>query len=162
MARDERAHARSTDPETSHKAAAAITPHLSELQREIGERWCARGVMGATDLEIAIEMGRTDVSTVRSRRNELADQNIIVDSGMRRTTGSSRRQRIVWRHRDHHPNPGPIRPPSKPVTDDERDEARAMATSLDCSARQMRSEGRTLFADELGRAAELMRKLLKR
>lgn len=87
------AHARNTDPDTSHEAAESISPRLRELQRKV--------LMFAYDYPdgfIDPELNRrfdTHGSTYRTRRAELVEQGLIRDSGERRTDGGTRRH-IIW------------------------------------------------------------------
>ena len=40
-------------------------------------------------------------STYRSRRAELADRGVIIDTGRRKQRGEGGRNHIVWMHRDY-------------------------------------------------------------
>lgn len=99
IARRTRARARSTDPGTSHEAAASVGD-LTEAQQKV--------------LEIITEHPRTDeeiyavvvargiqmsVSGTRTRRSELVDAGLVEDSGQRKMTSAGRRT-IVWRATD--------------------------------------------------------------
>lgn len=108
------AHARRDDPQTSHEAAAAITPGLGELQAEVERYALAAGPIGFTDAAMSEALDDPS-STYRTRRSELTDKGIILDSGRRAKHGESDRNRIVWVHRsfmpeqpadDWLPNPG--------------------------------------------------------
>jgi hypothetical protein len=149
------AHARNTDPDTSHEAAAAVTPGLRELQIVVARHAKRCGERGFTDLEMEEALGDSG-STYRTRRSELTARNVILDSGRRRTHGESGRQRIVWLHRDFVPDAPPVCDPPKAVTNEDVLRAREMATEMRRWAKQMRSEGRTRFCDMLEEAADLM------
>ncbi len=88
------AHARHTDPSTSHDAATAVTPHLSYHQHRV-LRFARDHADGVTDLDMEIDLCEFG-STLRSRRHELVELGMIVDVGtVRRLEGDARR-RIVW------------------------------------------------------------------
>lgn len=106
------AHARSTDPCTSHEAARAIEPHLTEIQARVLEFAHNRRHYGFTDVELSTTLG-DKTSTLRTRRAELVASNLIVDSGRRRTFDSPRK-RIVWVHREFADEPPPIVIPERP------------------------------------------------
>lgn len=152
------AHARRTDPETSHDAADSVTPDLRQLQARVADYAKRRGRLGFTDAQMSNDL-QDPGSTLRTRRSELTARNIILDSGERRTFGESARQRIVWVHRDFVKNPPAICEPPKPATDEDRADGRDMATKLAGYAASMKKEGRTMFADELNEAADIMRRL---
>jgi hypothetical protein len=154
----DRAYARRYDPGTSHQAADAVSPDLKALQARVADFARRAGQSRFTDAQMEDELGDAG-STLRSRRSELTARNIILDSGLTRTYGYSTRQRIVWVHRDFVPNAPPVCEPAKPATDEERAEAREMASKLARFAVSMMREGRAMFSNELALAAELMRKL---
>lgn len=97
------AHARRTDPHTSHEAARSFTPdELSRTQQAV--YWTLYGLGPSTDEELvdaylayARRTGYTRLSHsgVRTRRRELADIGMVVDTGETRATRSGR-QAIVW------------------------------------------------------------------
>jgi len=91
------ATARTTDPSTSHEAAASITG-LRERQRRILE--ILRASDGMTDEELVAAYVRSDApyqtpQSVRSRRSELRDLGLVRDTSRRRPMRSGR-QAIVW------------------------------------------------------------------
>lgn len=101
------ARARSTDPETSHAAAASVWG-MTETKRRI------LGIVSAcpsTDFEIRrawddAGLPRISDSGLRTRRSELVDDGFLVDSGERRA-GDTGRAFIVWTaHRVERPNHG--------------------------------------------------------
>ena len=98
-------HARTTDPETSHKAAQSITPaKYTETQRAILTLLTEHPL---TDEEInfrhfaGAKAGRwkyASDSGLRSRRRELVDQGLVVRGGMSQTKFG--KATIVWRLAD--------------------------------------------------------------
>lgn len=99
IARRTRARARSTDPATSHEAAASVGD-LTEVQQKILEIIAERP---RTDEEIyAVVVARgiqMSVSGTRTRRSELVDVGLVEESGQHKLTGAGRRT-IVWRATD--------------------------------------------------------------
>lgn len=152
------AHARRTDPGTSHEAADAVTPDLRQLQARVADYAKRKGYSGFTDAEMSQDLDDSG-STYRTRRSELTARNIILDSGERRTWGDSPRLRIVWMHRDYVRNAPAICEPPKPPSDEDRAEGRDMAIKLTGYAASMKKEGRQMFADELNDAAAIMKRL---
>jgi hypothetical protein len=133
---------------------------VTEIQARV-ERYAIRqGESGFTDAKLCEDLG-DDGSTLRTRRSELSDRNIILDSGQRTTHGDSERRRIVWLHRNFVRNAPPIIDRPSHASDQERTEALNMVGEIFGFARQMRNEGRTQFAQRLDRAAELMAKLAR-
>jgi len=90
------AHARGTDPETSHEAAEAISPRLRELQRLVLD-FAASAPDGFTDVVLNRHFD-THGSTYRTRRSELVEQGYIRDSGERHTYGENGkgRRHVIW------------------------------------------------------------------
>ncbi len=83
---------RTTDPTTSHKAAATASKRGPTQRRRV---WNTLKTLGpATDYEISTRLGILR-SSASKRRQELSDAGFIVDTGLRRPTdtGSSA---IVW------------------------------------------------------------------
>lgn len=158
---DDRAHARRGDPQTSHEAADSVTPDLRQLQARVANFARSAGPWGFTDLELSD--GLKDAgSTMRTRRAELSARNIIIDSGRKRRSGDSSRRRIVWVHRDHVENPPPvIDAPSSPGAPSlDRAEAERTAANLLTFGPWLRSQGRAAMADEMDKAARLIRRLI--
>jgi hypothetical protein len=150
------AHARRGDPDTSHEAAAAVTPGLRDLQQRVETYARCAGTTGFTDAEMEAQLG-DDGSTLRTRRSELAARNIVLDSGERRTFGDSPRRRIVWVHRAFATNPPPVCDAPRVLTKAERGEGLQHAADLEAAARQMQAEGRAPFAQQLREAAAYCR-----
>lgn len=93
------ARARSEDPVTSHAAADSLRPQvITEIQRKVIAYAQAQGERGFTDEQLSTYFAHTR-STYRTRRAELTDLELIVDTG-RRQVGSTGRRMIVWCHRD--------------------------------------------------------------
>jgi len=96
-ARD-RAHARATDPETSHDAAASLSPkRLRDSQREVFDLFVMYGSMTDPMLQRAavIEKVEQSPSGLRTRRKELVDAGLVEDTGRRQKTKSGRKA-TVW------------------------------------------------------------------
>jgi hypothetical protein len=88
--------ARRSDPETSWQAARSVDPlKLRATQREI--LWVLRNWGPLTDEEIAVLVGPDSQSPsgLRTRRRELVDAGLVVDTGRRRKSRSGRAM-IVW------------------------------------------------------------------
>jgi len=94
-----RKRVRAGDPETSFQAAESIVPQLNEIQQLVEEYALTRSYFGFTDYELNEHFNHNG-STYRSRRSELTDAGIIVDSGRRKQREGSNRGHIVWLHRD--------------------------------------------------------------
>lgn len=93
------AHARRTDPDTSHMAADEITPALRQLQAMVLAYAARRGLGGFTDPEMNEDFG-THLSTYRTRRAELVEMGLIEDSGKRLQVGGKGRKHAIWRITD--------------------------------------------------------------
>jgi|SRR5215475_768962 len=91
------AHARSSDPETSHLAAEQLTPErLKETQRDVYNMVLQLGGK-ATDeqLKDRLHWKYPTESTWRTRRCELVRLGFLEDSG-ERALNRNRREMIVW------------------------------------------------------------------
>lgn len=96
--RQARARARSTDPGTSHAAAASLSGDvIRESQRQVFELFLLHGPMHDQKLlEVAAEAGvRQSPSGLRTRRRELVDAKKLCDSNERATLSSGRKS-IIW------------------------------------------------------------------
>jgi hypothetical protein len=133
------ARARNTDPETSHKAAEAIEPHTATIRRQVEAFAHQRGDEGFIDEDLSRAFEAENVSSYRTRRAELADQNIILDSGRRRQNEGGR-ECVVWVHRSFVLQPPLERDPAKKP---KRDEVEAAFVEIEKWQRQMKAEGRT-------------------
>lgn len=92
--------ARLTDPETSHEAARSVTDLTVKQAHVLAvlEAWKPWG--GLTDERIRLEYVRDDrpyqsESGLRTRRHELVELGLVVDSGRRERLASGRRA-IIW------------------------------------------------------------------
>jgi hypothetical protein len=98
------AHARATDPHTSHEAAASVAGERLRASQQAVLVELSRRPHGLTDVELvelyalAAEIGRVprqSPSGIRSRRHELVEAGLVVDTGVRIKLDSGRRA-IVW------------------------------------------------------------------
>lgn len=89
---------RTKDPDTSREAAEFIVEKRTKIQRMVEEYAKLIGPVGFTDQQLSTFFG-TAGSTYRTRRAELTDRGIIVDTGLR-SVAKSRRRMIVWIHRN--------------------------------------------------------------
>jgi hypothetical protein len=92
------AHARHSDPETSHEAAECVSPHVQRMQRAVLEfAGFAVSADGFTDVSMN-RYFQTTGSSYRSRRAELVEKGLIRDSGERHTYGENGkgRRHIIW------------------------------------------------------------------
>lgn len=164
----DRAHARITDPETSHEAADAITPDINSLQQRVISYAYSKRETGFCDAQMEEELG-DDGSTLRSRRAELAEMGLILDSGRRTTWGDSQRRRIIWMHRafvtdGHRQVSDKMRrssngQPNGRVPDDLRDQVLGYASEFERFAASLRAEGRGMFAERCASLAQFLRTL---
>lgn len=93
------AFARTTDPETSHAAALSLGgDNIRQSQREILDALTELGPMTDRTILALFTVGGRPLrspSGLRTRRSELVDKGLVVDSG-RRNTAPSGRQEVVW------------------------------------------------------------------
>ena len=90
----DQAHARKTDPVTSHEAAEAITPSLNKIEQGIYDALCSFLPKGATSDEI-VEASGIQYRTVTPRLKPMCRKGFVVDSGEHKRGDSGRRQ-IIW------------------------------------------------------------------
>jgi hypothetical protein len=90
---------RRDDPETSAEAALAVAPYLNEIHRQVEAYATSCGFFGFTDYELNTHFMTTS-STYRSRRSELTDMGILVDSGKVKRKEEKGRNYTIWMHRD--------------------------------------------------------------
>lgn len=162
---DDRAHARNTDPDTSHEAADAASVEIRNKRAVVAEYADRRGPAGFMDAQMSQDLG-DEGSTLRTRRSELTAQNIILDSGRRGRWGDSDRERIIWVHRNHVANPPPVLDADlialgRQAERENRQEIDAMAREMDAIARQFRTEGRSYVCERLEACALLLRRLAR-
>jgi hypothetical protein len=92
------AHARATDPQTSHDAAASIpSDKIRASQQAVLSVLRVHGPMDDTGIiEICmLAQPSQSPSGIRTRRSELVAKGLIADSGERRTLASGRKA-IIW------------------------------------------------------------------
>src|SRR5262245_36374451 len=90
--------ARKTDPVTSELAVKYIIPQLREIQRKVYDAIVVAGPQGLTDWELENSFGDHG-STYRTRRAELTELGLVLDSGRKRLQqrpGKPPRLRVVW------------------------------------------------------------------
>lgn len=94
--------ARSTDPSTSHEAAASVVD-LTGKQHAVLAVFHRHGAMHDEDLlnayDVAPDVPEQSDSGLRTRRHELVEQGLLEDSGRRASTEAGR-QSIIWRITD--------------------------------------------------------------
>lgn len=97
------AHARHTDPETSHLAAAALPADtITARQLAVLAVFCVRSAMTDEQMLDQYQQSRPlldlpvqSQSGLRTRRSELVHAGLLRDSGLRSLTASGR-QAIIW------------------------------------------------------------------
>jgi hypothetical protein len=157
----ERAHARRTDPETSHKAADAVTPGLNAIQQQV-ERYARTRIAGFLDVDLVDAIPDLGPSTLRTRRAELVARNIVLDSGRTSIPEGATTPHTVWIHRDFVAGAPPIcEPPTlrEPISPDDIAEARKLIEPLLGAAKMSRAYGLTGCVAIAERAADLLRRL---
>lgn len=96
------------DPTTSILAAETVSKRRRTIRQRV-EEYALRCPLGFIDENLLLLDPLAPESSFRKRRTELADENIIIDTG--ETWQNSKRQDcIVWRHRDHVLDPPPLKP----------------------------------------------------
>ena len=95
---------RQPDHETSIKAAGKVRRFT--LREQVIDFARARGVTGFIDDDLKLFFD-TPESSMRKRRTELAQENIIVQTASTRLNVRGSEER-VWVHRDYHPSPPPV------------------------------------------------------
>ena len=84
---------RTTDPETSYRAAFAVRGRDTQRLR-IYRAVCTAGPYGCTDYDLVDRTG-VQLNSANKRRGELRDKGLVCDSGRRRLTPSGSAA-IVW------------------------------------------------------------------
>lgn len=92
--------ARRQDPSTSFRAADGIVHRLRPIQMKVIEVLDAVGPEGLTDLELEERCGNHG-STFRTRRAELAEVGLVVDTGRHKVLNGTKR--IVWALKKFYP-----------------------------------------------------------
>lgn len=102
---DIRGMTRNPDQRTSILAAQRVRRvPIREYVLDYAKSMMARGF---TDEELLASKPAQPESSLRTRRNELTQENYLVDSGHTQTNRRGQ-EMIVWVHRDFHPSPPPI------------------------------------------------------
>lgn len=91
----DQAHARSTDPRTSHEAAVAATVDLSATRRLVLRFALNAGTDGFTDFELEDWLGDHGAN-YRTRRCELRRMGMIRDTGRTMRPNGRQRRFIIW------------------------------------------------------------------
>jgi hypothetical protein len=92
----EKAHARRSDPDTSHASAAAFTEdRLTQIQRDVLDFFRSHGRATDEDIEDALSSKHPAFSTLRKRRTDLVQRGFLRDTGERRLNRNNRKM-IVW------------------------------------------------------------------
>ncbi len=89
------AHARTTDPTTSHQAAREVKPEALSLEQRVLDALSGNPCRGMTSHELVALTGLT-WNTVTPRIRPLVKKGLVEDSGMRRN-GPTGKKCIVWR-----------------------------------------------------------------
>jgi hypothetical protein len=161
----DQAHARRTDPRTSHEAAAAATLGIERQRAMVLAYAKSRGMNGFMDVQLEEAYPDESDSGLRTRRSELTARNIVLDSGRRdRHSPRSNRRRIIWIHREFVPNPPPEReaPPNAAQTDVLKGEAHSKAATLRTNASYLRKTyGLDALARDMESSADLLQQLAR-
>lgn len=96
---------RNPDQRTSIMAAQRV--QRVPIREYVIEFAQSRGYGGFIDEELLGSKPGQPESSLRTRRNELMQENILLDSGQTRTNRRGQ-EMIVWVHRDFHPSPPPV------------------------------------------------------
>jgi hypothetical protein len=92
-----KAHARPSDPHTSHDAARLLSPaKLRDSQKAVLGHFRKFGPMTDTDLVNVYVGSPQSRSGLRTRRSELVDRGLVEDTGARKRLPTGRNA-IVWR-----------------------------------------------------------------
>ena len=92
-----KAHARASDPHTSHDAARSLSPaKLRDSQKAVLGHFRKFGPMTDTDLVNLYVGSPQSRSGLRTRRSELVDRGLVEDTGARKKLPTGRNA-IVWR-----------------------------------------------------------------
>lgn len=102
---DIRGMARNPDQRTSILAAQRV--RRVPIREYVIEFAQSRAQAGFTDEDLLNSKPGQPESSLRTRRNELMQENYLLDSG-RTLTNRRGQEMIVWVHRDFHPSPPPI------------------------------------------------------
>jgi hypothetical protein len=156
----QQAHARRSDPQTSHRAAEAVTPGLLPLQATV-ERFAVSRPDGFMDVDLVDAHPDTGPSTLRTRRSELTARNIILDSGKRKKPDGATVAHTVWIHRSFVPQPPEIKEAPTAFTSEDREAALVLAGKLDNAIKVMRDYGLVGCMQIAEEAATTIRKMAR-
>lgn len=96
-----KAHARNSDPTTSHEAAASVRnltlsqAHILALYHELGDMTDGDLIHHYNDMVDGGDYPPLSVSGIRTRRSELVIRGRLTDTGRRALTDAGRRT-IIW------------------------------------------------------------------
>lgn len=96
---------RNPDHTTSIKAARGV--RRITLREQVIHYATSYGSLGFTDDDLKVNWPSKPESSLRKRRTELAQENVILDTGATRKNSHGQDEK-VWVHRDFHPSPPPI------------------------------------------------------
>lgn len=150
------ARSRRGDPDTSAKAAKKIEPFAPTIRQQVERFAIEAGHAGFIDEDLSIQFGAENVSSYRTRRAELTDGNVILDTGKRRHNEAGN-ECIVWIHRNFVAQPPMPRDRSKRPSPDA---IAAALKTLDDWQVQMWREGR-LFAPGLKDAIDTIKQAIR-
>lgn len=153
------AHARRTDPETSHEAAEKVSPHI-ETQRAKVLRFAAGKNKGFIDEELQQHYRDDTKSSLRTRRNELWQENWILDTGERREN-SDGSPCIVWIHRQFVMDAPPLKSRDKAAEPSllKKHALEELIPKLEQEERSLRGTGHGQFANLIGDTIATLRGL---
>lgn len=143
---------RRSDPDTSREAAKKIEPFVPTIRQLVEKFAREAGHAGFIDEDLSIQFGAENVSSYRTRRAELTDMNIILDTGKRRHNEAGN-ECIVWIHREFVAQPPMPKERNMRPAPDVVNEA---LKTLDDWQAQMWREGR-LFAPRLQEAINIVK-----
>lgn len=156
---------RRNDQRTSIAAAQGIAPHVPTIRQLVLNFAAQAGLGGFIADDMVKAMPEQRETSLRKRLGELHERNLVIDSGRTRTNRYGNAE-IVWLHRDCAANPPPVREPEPEQVAARRpsvppDEIEQAIADMKSAERQMRAEGRAMFAGKLAGWIELVGKLTR-
>ena len=103
---------RRDDHRTSYRAAAGVKRYT--LREQVVDYALSAGVKGFIDDALKTVWFDRPESSLRKRRTELAQENILLDTGFTRLNRQGQYE-TVWVHRSFHPCPPPIVERQQPI-----------------------------------------------
>lgn len=94
-------------PDHSTSVAAAQTVKRQTLRQLVEEHALGVGGRGFIDDDLKAAWPDSPESSVRKRRSEMAEENLILETGRTRLNRKGQSEK-VWMHRQFHHNPPPI------------------------------------------------------